>query len=1048
MKFDKFITRPVLSTSISIFVIILGILGVFSLPVSQYPDIAPPTVTVSASYTGANAQTVLNSVVAPLEEEINGVENMDYITSTATNSGSASISIFFKQGTDPDMAAVNVQNRVSKAQGSLPSEVTKVGVSTSKRQSSMLMVFGIYSGNDQHDAAFIENYVDINIVPEIKRISGVGDVTTTGSNYSMRIWLKPDVMAQYSLIPSDITAALDEQNLEAAPGQFGEQGDQSFQYTLRYKGRLQTEIEFENIVIAATEDGEVLHLSDVATVELGRLSNTINGKINGHVGLSAMIFQVAGSNAMDINNEVSAFLEKAKKDFPEGLEITTLLNTNDFLYASIWEVLKTLLQAFILVVIVTYIFLQNVRLTLIPTIAIPVALVGTFFCLWIFGFSINMLTLCALVLAIAIVVDDAILVVEAVQAKIDAGYSSAKQASIDAMGEISGAVISTTLVMMAIFIPVSFISGTSGVFYKQMGLTLAFAIVISTINALTLSPALCAILLKIKDPDSKKKATFIQRFHTNFNANFNQLVIKYKGSVKFFIDRKSIGVLSVLFSIILFLYLLNVTPTSMVPNEDQGTVFGVVSMPVGTSLEETTKEMDILAAIVKDIPYVNSYLISSGSSLMDGEGSANGMLICNLKEWGERGDDESTTDIIQYLQKEASQKMKNSKVIFFESPMIPGYSSTSGFELQVQDKTGGDLVKFYEVAQEFIGNMNAHPAIGMARTSFNPSFPQYMVDVDVEQCKKAGISPSDVLATLEGYYGGVYASNFNRFGKLYRVMIQAAPEYRANEETLNKIMVRNGTVMAPIDQFVTIERVYGPDNISRFNLYTSISVLGSPAVGATSGDVIAAINELAEQLPTGYGFEYSGMTREESGTSTSSTAAILGVVLIFIYLLLSMQYESYLLPIVILLSVPSGLAGSLIFANMMGVSNSIYMQMALIMLIGLLAKNSILIVEFALERRNNGMSIVDAAIDAAGVRLRPILMTSLTLIIGLLPMMFATGVGANGNIALGAGAVGGMFIGLVCQVFIAPSLFVIFQNIAERISPRSAQAVDSSSLTK
>jgi HAE1 family hydrophobic/amphiphilic exporter-1 len=1035
MQQNKFITRPVLSTAISIFIVILGILGLESLPISQYPDIAPPTITVTANYTGANAQTVLNSVVAPLEEEINGVENMSYISSIAANTGEARISIYFKQGSDPDMAAINVQNRVTKAQSLLPSEVTKVGVSTSKRQTSMLMSFGIYSANDKYDLTFLENYMDINIVPELQRINGVGDVNIMGTNYAMRIWLKPDVMAQHHLMPSDIITALDEQNIEAAPGQLGEQGNQSFQYVLKYKGRLQNELEFENIVVTSTNDGEVLHLSDVATIELGRQSSSIHGTINGHNGVACMIFQTAGSNAVEINNKISAFLEKAETNFPDGIKVATIMNTNDFLFASIWEVLKTLLEAFILVVVVTYIFLQNFRATLIPAIAIPVALIGTFFLLWVFGFSINLLTLCALILAIAIVVDDAIVVVEAVQAKLDEGYESARQAAIDAMGEITSAIISITLVMMAIFIPVSFMGGTSGVFYKQMGLTLAFAIGISALNALTLSPALCAIMLKPENTDTAKKNTFIHRFHTSFNDNFHHLVNKYKSGTRFFINHKFFSGGLVMLSILLFMVLIKFTPTAMVPDEDQGTIFGAVTMPVGTSLEETSKEMDKITEIVKETPGVQTFSIVNGVSIIDGQGSRNGMTMIRLKDWSERGEGESLNEVVSYLRQKTSETVKNGRIMFFSPSMIPGYSTSNGFEFQLQDKTGGDLNKFYEVSQDFLDKLNDSPEIEFARTSFNPSSPQYMVDVDVEQCKKAGISPDLILSALQGYYGGIYASNFNRFGKLYRVMIQAAPDYRTNTESLNKIMVRNGTEMAPITQFVNLRKVYGPANLNRFNLYTSIGIMGSPADGFSSGDAIAAINEVARQLPIGFGFEYSGMTREESSTGSNTTAVVLGIVLVFIYLLLSMQYESYILPIIIILSVPFGLSGSLLFANMMGLSNNIYMQIALIMLIGLLAKNSILIVEYAKERRSYGMGIVEAAIDAAGARLRPILMTSLALIVGLLPMMFASGVGANGNSTLGAGSVGGMLIGMICQIFITPALFVIFQKIQEKIKP-------------
>ncbi len=1035
MKFDKFITRPVLSSAISIFIVILGLLGLVSLPITQYPSIAPPTIQVSATYTGANAQTVLNSVVAPLEEEINGVENMSYMTSTATNTGTASILVYFELGTDPDMAAINVQNKVSQAEGSLPSEVTKIGVTTSKRQSSMLMGFGLYSENDQYDYSFLENYADINLIPQIKRISGVSDVFITGSNYSMRIWLKPDVMAQYHLMPSDITTALDEQNIEAAPGQLGEQGNQTFQYVLKYKGRLQNEVDFENIVISATSNGEVLHLKDIADIELGRLSSSVTASINGHPGVSGMVFQTSGSNAMDINNSIESFLEEAEADFPDGVKSAIMLNTNDFLYASIWEVVKTLLEAFLLVILVTYIFLQNTRSTLIPTIAIPVALVGSFFLMWIFGFSVNLLTLCAMVLAIGTVVDDAIIVVEAVQAKIDAGYTSARQASIDAIGEISGAVVTSTLVMMAIFIPVSFTGGTTGIFFKQMGLTMAFAIGISGINALTLSPALCALLLKPSIKNGEKKTSFTQRFHTAFNDNFKRLTNKYKKGVSFFTAHKLMSGSLVGIVIIAFVFLLRTTPTGLIPNEDQGTIFGALAMPVGTSLEETTKEMDKILEIVQGIPAIETYSLSNGYSLLDGSGNTYGNLMCKLKDWDLRGDGESVDEIIALLNRETAKVIKNGNMIYLSPPMVAGYSVTNGFELKLQDKTGGDLTDFETVAKDFIQKLNQRPEIESARTSFSASTPQYMVDVDVEKCKIAGISPDVILSTLEGYYGGIYASNFNRFGKLYRVMIQASPDYRTNTESLNKIMVRNGTEMAPISQFVTLRKAYGPDNINRFNMYTSIGITGSPDGDYSSGEAISAIKELAKELPTGYSYEFSGMTREESSTGANSTAYVLGLVFLFIYLLLSMQYESYILPIIIILSIPMGLAGSLLFANIMGVDNNIYLQVALIMLIGLIAKNSILIVEYAIERRQQGLSILEAAIEAAAARLRPIMMTSLTLIVGLLPMMFASGVGANGNSSLGTGVIGGMLVGMISQIFITPALFVIFQKVQEKFKP-------------
>jgi len=1032
MKLDKFIKRPVLSTCISVFIVILGIIGLVSLPVTQYPDIAPPTIEVSATYTGANAQTVLNTVIAPLEEQINGVEDMTYITSSATNDGTATITVYFKQGTNPDMAAVNVQNRVTKAQGLLPSEVTKIGVTTSKKQSSMLMAFSIYSADDRYDKSFIENYLDINLVPQIKRINGVGDVQVLGSTYAMRIWLKPDLMAKYHLMPADVIAALNEQNIEAAPGQFGEQGKQAFQYVLKYKGRLKNESEFENIVISATPKGEILHLGDIARVELSRLANGIEGTQNSHVGSACMIYQVAGSNATEIVQNIEGFLEDAKTDFPPGIETATLLNVNDFLFASIGEVIKTLIEAFILVFIVTYVFLQNFRSTLIPTIAIPVALIGTFFFLWIFGFSVNLLTLCALVLAIAIVVDDAIVVVEAVQAKLDMGYRSAEQAAIDAMDEISGAIVSITLVMMSVFIPVSFMSGTSGTFYRQMGLTMAFAIGISAINALTLSPTLCAIFLK-PEKKGEEKTSFISRFHSNFNKNFERMTNRYKRGVLFFIRNRVLSIATIIIAIIGFVVLLKKTPTAFVPNEDQGVFFSAISLPPGTSVENTEAEINKVDSLIGTIPCLKTRSAVSGYSMLDGRGSSYGMIIGKLKNWDER--EQSIDDVLGFLYANTPRVSKNARVIYFAPPMIPGYSMSNGFEFKIQDKTGGSLDKFYTVSQEFLQKLNARPEIAVARSSFNPNFPQYMVDIDVAQCKMAGISPSLILTTLQGYYGGIYASNFNRFGKMYRVMVQSDAPYRANKEGLNKIMIRNGSEMAPITQFVSLRRVYGPDNLSRFNLYTAINVNGNPATGYSSGDAINAIKEVAQELPIGYGFEFSGMTREEESTGTNTTAIILALVFVFVYLLLSAQYESYLLPIAIILSIPFGLAGSFIFANMMGAENNIYLQIALIMLIGLLAKNSILIVQYAVAKRREGLTIIRSAIKAAGMRLRPILMTSFAMIVGLLPMMFAHGVGANGNKTLGSGAVGGMLIGMIFQLFITPVLFVIFEVLQEKIKP-------------
>jgi RND transporter, HAE1 family len=1037
MKLDRFINRPVLSTVISIVVVILGILGLVSLPVSQYPDIAPPTIRVTTTYTGANAQTILNSVIAPLEEQINGVEDMMYMSSTATNTGEASIEVYFKQGTDPDMAAVNVQNRVAKAQGFLPAEVTQVGVITQKRQSSMLLGFSFYSSDDKYDNEFLENYMNINIIPEIKRIQGVGDAMVMGTDYSMRIWLKPDVMAQYKLMPSDVSVALAEQNIEAAPGQFGERGNQSFQYVMKYKGRLQTQEEFENIVIRATSDGEILRLKDIATVELGRLTYGFQNNVNGHPGVTAIIFQTAGSNATTIIQDIQEYLKKVEPTLPPGVKVVELLNANDFLFASIHEVLKTLLEAFVLVFLVVYIFLQDFRSTLIPAIAIPVALIGTFFGLYLIGFSVNLLTLCAMVLAIAIVVDDAIVVVEGVHAKLDQGYKSARLASIDAMSELGGAIVSITLVMMSVFIPVSFMTGTSGTFYRQFGLTMAIAIGLSAINALTLSPALCAIFLHPHDKNGeKKKTSLIERFHIAFNAAYDVTLKKYERGITFFIRRKFLSFAIVIATIVVMIFLMNITPTGLVPNEDTGTIFAVVDMAPGTAQERTEAVMEQVDSLVAANPAVKSRTQVTGYSFLAGQGNSYGTLIIKLKDWKERGKGEDANTVIGTLYMQAQSLIKEARVLLFAPPMIPGYSVTNGFEFNLQDKTGGDLNTFYEVAQEFLGKLKERPEIATAQTSFNPTFPQYMIDIDAAKCKQAGISPNDILTTLQGYYGGIYASNFNRFGKLYRVMIQADPRYRINPESLQNVKIRNGNEMAPISQFMTLTKVYGPDNIKRFNMFTSMSVNGSPADGYSSGQAIKAIEEVAAQsLPTGYGFEFSGMTREEQSSSGSTTAMIFALCFVFVYLLLSAQYESYILPLVVLLSVPSGLMGSFIFAQIMGVENNIYMQIALIMLIGLLAKNAILITEFALDRRKTGMSITEAAVSGASARLRPILMTSLAMVIGLLPLMFAHGVGANGNSTLGTGAIGGMFIGMICQIFIVPALFVVFEHIQEKVKP-------------
>ena len=1061
MKLDKFINRPVLSTVISILIVILGVIGLATLPVTQYPDIAPPTVSVRATYTGANAQTVLNSVIAPLEDQINGVENMMYIQSSASNNGFAEISVYFNQGTDPDMAAVNVQNRVSMAQGLLPAEVTKVGVTTQKRQNSMLLIFSLYDAEDKYNIEFIENYAKINLIPEVQRVKGVGDANVMGQDYSMRIWLKPDVMAQYNLVPSDISGVLAEQNIEAAPGQFGERGNQTFQYTIRYKGRLQQTEEFEDIVVKALPNGEVLRLGDVARIELGRLAYTFNNTVNGHKAVTCIVFQMAGTNATETINNLLDVISKAEESLPAGLKINVAQNANDFLYASIHEVIKTLIEAFVLVFIVVYVFLQDMRSTLIPAIAIPVALIATFFVLKLIGFSVNLLTLSAMVLAIAIVVDDAIVVVEGVHAKLDQGYKSSREASIDAMSELGGALVSITLVMMSVFIPVSFMGGTAGTFYRQFGITMAISIAFSALNALTLSPALCAIFLKPHDSEHKqKKMSMVDRFHTSFNAAYDSLLKSYKKRVVFFIHKKWLSFGLVAASIVLLMFFMKTTPTGMVPNEDTGTIMGAVTLPPGTSQERAMEVLAKVDSLVAAEPAVQSRTIISGYSFIGGQGPSYGSVIIKLKDWEERSMMQNSDIIYSTLFLRAQKVIKDAQVLFFAPPMIPGYSVSSDIELNMQDKTGGSLDHFFEVVNSYTAALEARPEINSAKTTFNPNFPQYQLDIDAATCKKAGISPRDILSTMQGYFGGLYASNFNRFGKMYRVMIQAEPDATKNMESLNGVKVRgsNGE-MAPITQFVSMKKVYGPDIINRFNLYTSMKVMVAPASGYTSGQALQAIAEVAkENLPMGFGYELGGMAREEAQSSGSTTGIIFVLCFVFVYLLLSAQYESYILPLAVLLSVPFGLMGSFIFVNgfsalgsipalkmILGtMSNDIYMQIALIMLMGLLAKNAILIVEFALDRRKQGMSISWAAVLGAAARLRPILMTSLAMIVGLIPLMLAMGVGAHGNRTLGASAIGGMLIGMIFQIFIVPVLFVVFQWLQEKFKPMEWDSLDES----
>ena len=1056
MTFTNFIKRPVLSTVISIFFVLLGIIGLISLPIEQYPNIAPPTISIQTFYQGADAQTVLNSVITPLEESINGVENMTYMESTATNAGMAMITVYFKQGADPNMAAVNVQNRVSQAQALLPAEVTRVGVTVSKRQSSNVVMYSLTTDDGRYDDEFLTNYNNINIVPMLKRINGVGDVQTPGmKTYSMRIWLYPDKMKQHKLVPSDVSMALAEQNIEAAPGSFGEQSNQKFEYTMRYKGRLKTPEEYGNIIISSNTNGQTVHLRDVAKVELGGLQYSVMMKNNNRPAVIGMVNQVAGSNATQIADDVKTALADAQKQMPPGMKVTIEQDVTEFLFASIEEVVFTLFITLLLVFFVVYIFLQDIRSTLIPMIAVPVALIGSFFFLWVFGFSINLLTLSALLLAIAIVVDDAIVVVEAVHAKLDLGYKSALTAAIDAMNEISGAIISITLVMAAVFVPVSFMGGTSGTFYREFGVTMAVSIVISALNALTLSPALCAIFLKPHSKDEHKKLSRVDRFHMAFNTQYDKINTKYQRVVEKIINHRWISSLAVILGIVALVVTMKFTQTGLVPNEDTGTLFAMISLPPGTSQVETQKVTDQVDKMLASNPYIERREQIVGYNFMAGQGSNQSTFIIKLKPFAERKygmidriksvfdgagiaglfiDPTSSNMILGMIYKQTAS-IKGAQIIAFGSPMIPGYGLTNGVSFVLQDKTGGDLNKFYKVAQDYLAALNKRPEFSRALTTYNPNYPQYMVDVDVAKAKQAGTSPAAILSVLQGYYGGMYASNFNAYGKLFRVMIQGTVESRMNEDGLTNIYVRTAGGMAPVSEFCTLKRVYGPSNITRFNLFTSIAINATPADGYSSGQAIQAAEEVAKQvLPQGYGYEFSGLTRSEKEAS-NSTAMIFVLCIVFVYLILSAQYESYILPLAVILSIPIGLAGAFIFTLIFGHNNDIYMQISLIMLIGLLAKNAILIVEFALERRRTGMAIKYAAILGAGARLRPILMTSLAMIIGLLPLMFASGVGRNGNQTLGAAAVGGMLIGTLCQVFVVPALFAFFQYLQERVKP-------------
>lgn len=1036
MNVRTFIDRPILSGVISVLIVLVGLIALSRLALEQFPEIAPPTVRVNATYTGANAETVQKSVIVPLEEAINGVEGMMYMSSTASNTGNASISVFFRQGTDPDMAMVNVQNRVATVQGRLPSDVVKGGLTVRKRQTSNIKQITVYSPDDSFDRTFLANYTKINIEPRLSRIPGVGEANVIGADYSMRIWLDPLKMARYGLSPDDINRVLDEQNVEKATGTLGADSDNTFQYVLRYRGRFEEEQEYEQMVIRALPTGDVLRLGDVARVELGSQNYNFIGETNGHPGVNIMINQISGSNANEIIMAIDREVEDIRAGLPPGIVIEDLESKKDFLDASIASVMKTLLEALLLVILVVYVFLQSFRSTLIPAVAIIVSLVGTLAAIYAIGFSLNMLTLFALVLVIGTVVDDAIVVVEAVQAKFDEGYRSAYDATVDAMHGITTALVTTTLVFMAVFVPVSFISGVTGTFYTQFGLTMAIAVAISLFNAVTLSPALCALIMTPHAAD-ESSLSFSSRFHLAFDAAFRRIVDKYKDAVGAFFPHRWVAAALVVVAVAGLGWLIRTTKTGLVPSEDMGTIFINVQASPGSTLKQTYAILQEVERRIQDLPQLRTYSLVAGNSVGFEQSASNGNFTLKLKKWDQRS---AEGDDVQSVMEEIYRRtadIGNAKIQVNTQAMIPGFGRINGFELYVQDKKGGTMEDLLAYTNRLIAALNERPEISRAFTNFSMNYPQYRVEVDAVLCKRHGVSPADVLSTLGGYVGGTYASNFVRFTKLYRVMVQASPQYRLDTESLSGIFVRNDKgQMSPVGQYLKLTRVYGSETLSRFNLFPSISVSGTPAEGYSTGQAIQTIREVASQvLPEGYGYEFGGMTREEASAENTTTLVFV-ICIVFIYLILCALYESLFVPLAVILSVPFGLASSFLFARMWGLENNIYMQTGLIMLIGLLAKTAILLTEYASERRRQGMSIVDAALDAAAVRLRPILMTSMTMVFGLLPLALSTGVGANGNHSLGVGTIGGMLVGTIALLFIVPALFIVFREIEERLFRR------------
>ena len=1035
MTIKTFIDRPILSCVISVAIVLLGLISLVQLPVEQFPEIAPPTVSVSANYAGANAETVQKSVIVPIEEAINGVEDMIYMVSSASNNGSGSIQVYFRQGTDGDMAMVNVQNRLASAQGLLPGEVTRSGINVRKRQTSRIKTLALYSPDETFDRTFLSNYMKINIEPRLSRIAGVGEVDIRGADYSLRVWLDPGKMAQYRLMPSDIRKVLDEQNLESPTGTLGAESDNTFRYTLKYRGRYEDESDFEDLVIRALPDGSVLKLKDVARVELGARSYEYVGSVNGKPGTTCMISQTAGSNANEIIKAVDKEVERIRETLPKGMELVDLMSTKDFLDASINKVIRTLVEVVVLVVLVVYLFLQSFKATLIPTLSIVVSLIGTFIFLNVAGFSLNLITLFALVLVIGTVVDDAIVVVEAVQAKFDEGVESPYEATVGGMHGITAALLTTTVVFMAVFIPVSFMGGTTGTFYTQFGLTMAVAVGISLLNAMTLSPALCALIMTPHATEGRK--SFSSRFHTAFEAGFGRLLGRYTAGVKWMISRRWLVALLLMVTAGSLYWLMMNTKTGLVPQEDMGSINIDVMTPPGTNLVETTKVMEDIDRRISDIPQIKIYSRTTGWGMMSGVGSSSGMFDIRLKDWSEReGEGDDIQSVIDEIYRRTSD-ITGARIIVFTRGMIPGYGTSNGFEIHVQDQKGGTIEDLQRITNSILADLSQRPEIARATTSFDTKYPQYLVEVDAARALRNGVQPGDVLSALSGYIGGSYASNINRFSKLYRVMVQASPEFRLDTKSLSNIFVRNSSdEMTPINQYLKLKRVYGSQSLSRFNLFSSIQINGTPASGYSSGEAIEAVREVcAANLPAGYGYEFGGMSREEA-SSGSSTVFIFVVCVVFIYLILCALYESLFIPWAVLLSVPFGLVGSFLFARMFGLENNIYLQIGLLMLIGLLAKTAILMTEYASERRRAGMSVAEAVVSAAKARLRPIVMTSMTMIFGMIPLAFASGVGANGNISIGVGTVGGMFVGTIALLFVVPVLFIVFQTIEERVMPK------------